>query len=58
MSNRVKDVRGSYKEWAKKNLVMEDEELADSMPAQEAAAGAYLAARLAATEAPSDMHKE
>jgi cytidine deaminase len=51
MSNRSKSVEGAYEPWKEKRLLMGDEEIADSVPAQEDAAGAYLAARLAETEA-------
>lgn len=52
MSNRTKDVRGSYEGWIHKRLVVIDEEISDSIPAHEDAAAAYLAARLDETETP------
>jgi deoxycytidylate deaminase len=50
LSNRQKDVQGNYLEWDNKSLLMDDEEIADSIPLQEEAAGAYLAARMEETE--------
>ena len=46
MSNRDKAVDGRYAKWQKKDLVMEDEEFADSIPLHESAAGAYLSVEL------------
>lgn len=47
LSNRSKDVRGNYTEWLEKKLQVVDEELSDSIPEQEVAAGARLITRLA-----------
>lgn len=47
LTNRAKDVRGNYSEWLDKRLQVVDEELSDSIPEQELAAGAYLLGRLA-----------
>lgn len=49
MSNRAKDVEGTYAAWGEKELMVENEEIVDSIPYQEDAAGAYLAVRLAET---------
>lgn len=51
MSNRRKDVQGAYAKWSsdQKKLILEDEEMTDSIPDQESAAGAYLKTRLAET---------
>jgi len=46
MSNRSKDVHGEYAKWERKQLVVDDEEVADSIPDQEKAAGAILEAEL------------
>jgi deoxycytidylate deaminase len=57
MSNRSKDVYGEYAKWERKQLVVEDEEIADSIPLQEKAAGAYLAAVLRAWSQGQDQDK-
>lgn len=45
-SNRSKNVDGSYEEWVRKQLVVPDEELADSIPLKEKAAAWELKERM------------
>lgn len=47
MSNRTKELDGTYAPWSHKVLVTEDQEVADSVPLNEQAAGDYFAVLLA-----------